>query len=91
MLLTLWNLNPRKKIRLSYHAPWQFEDFHGRQKRRCAPLSGVKRTWRLHCKCLLLTQSGHWASLNEPHLNRYDIPPVLEGGYEATRISQRFK
>ena len=23
------------------------------------PLSGVKRTWRLHCECLLLTQSGH--------------------------------
>jgi hypothetical protein len=23
------------------------------------PLSGVKRTCRLHCECLLLTQSGH--------------------------------
>jgi hypothetical protein len=32
-----------------------------------------------------------WASLNEPHLNHYDIPPVLEDGYETTRISQRFK
>jgi hypothetical protein len=26
-----------------------------------------------------MTQSGHWASLNEPHLNRYDAPSTLMG------------
>ena len=26
-------------------------------------LSGIKRTWRLHCKCPLMTQSGHGMSV----------------------------
>jgi len=37
-------------VEWQYKSDWDkdtnlaFEDFHGRQKRRCAPLSGVKRT-----------------------------------------------
>jgi two-component system, NtrC family, sensor kinase len=37
----------------------------------------------LHCICLLLTQSGHGASLNGPHLNRYDALSLALG--EAVR------
>src|SRR5262245_1035608 len=33
----------------------------------------------LHRICPLLTQSGHWASLNDPHLNRYDTPHEPRG------------
>jgi hypothetical protein len=31
-------------------------------------------------QCSLLTQSGHRASLNDPHLNRYDAPGPSLGG-----------
>jgi len=34
------------------------------------PLLGVKRTWAVQCKCLLLTQSGH-----QPHLSVVRSPP----------------
>ncbi|MGB8055223.1 MAG: hypothetical protein WCF75_01175, partial [Pseudolabrys sp.] len=31
----------------------------------------------VHCTCLLLTQSGHWVSLNNPRSNRYDaLSPI---------------
>ena len=52
---------------------------------------GVKRTCRCALHMSAFDPKRTLASLNEPHLNRYDIPPVLEGSYEATRISQRFK
>ena len=37
----------------------------------------------MHRTCPLLTQSGHWASLNDPDLNRYDAPILSLG--EAMR------
>ena len=42
----------------------------------------------VHCTCLLLTQSGHRASLNDPHSNRYDARPALRGGDETARVHQ---
>jgi hypothetical protein len=33
-------------------------------------LSGVKRTWRLHCECPLLTQSGHRTPLDARKLTQ---------------------
>jgi hypothetical protein len=35
-----------------------FESSLNRYDNKC-PLSGVKRTYRMHCTCLLLTQTGH--------------------------------
>src|SRR5215467_7429861 len=41
------------------------------------------------CICQLLTQSGHWASLNDPHSNRYDARvPRFGGGNETARVYQ---
>ena len=34
----------------------------------------------MHCKCPLMTQSGHRASLNDPHSNRYDARVPRFGG-----------
>jgi hypothetical protein len=28
----------------------------------------------LHCKCLLMTQSGHWRGFRGAGLSRYDAP-----------------
>ena len=42
-------------------------------------LKTAKALARVHRKCLLLTQSGHWVVLNEPrlkHLNCYHALPV---------------
>jgi hypothetical protein len=46
----------------------------------------------MHCKCPPLTQSGHRASLNGPHLNRYDVPGLsLGGGNETARVHHPFR
>jgi hypothetical protein len=60
MLLTPANLCPRKKIQLSYRSCWQFEDFHDRQKRRCAPLSGVIVWGEPHLRRILRTYARYY-------------------------------
>ena len=51
------------------------------------PLLGVKRTCLLHCKCLLLTQSGHWPPFQCASLSRYDGSVLsLGGGNETARV-----
>jgi hypothetical protein len=42
--------------------------------------------------CPLMTQSGHWVVLNEPHLNRYDVAVLsVGGGNEAARVHIAFR
>src|SRR5262245_8555236 len=42
-------------------------------------LLGVKRTWAVQCKCLLLTQSGHRSVFPSTGLRRYDAPSWASG------------
>jgi hypothetical protein len=45
MLRTPWNLDPRKKIRLSYHAPWQVDELQKPAKEKIQQQIAANMEW----------------------------------------------
>jgi hypothetical protein len=82
----LINLNTAKVLRLTVIDEKGCMSAFG-PKRTCrktqsTSLLGVKRTWRLHCTCLLLTRSGSW--INKGYHNRYKFSMSVNGRSRST-------